>query len=193
MHSSSPPGADPAAPDTSSTAPAAEAGAPRPAKPPRTLSRTAREAALLSVGVTLPVLERAYRARANLAIAHIGLSQALAWPLVMIGRQGDGLRQGELATLLGIEGPSLTRSLDQLADGGFIERHDDPADRRAKTLHLTGNGADACEQLEATLRDLRNELYQGIPDADIEACLRVFGTLVERVGAPRPIVPPRRK
>jgi len=162
-------------------------------KSPRALTRTARETALMSVGVTLPVLERAYRAKANLAIAHVGLSQALAWPLVMIGRQGDGLRQGELATLLGIEGPSLTRSLDQLLGGGFIERHEDPDDRRAKTLHLTALGADACEQIEDTLRDLRNELYDGIPDADIEAALRVFATLAERVGAPKAIVPPRRK
>jgi MarR family transcriptional regulator for hemolysin len=162
-------------------------------KPPRTLTRTARETALMSVGMTLPVLERAYRARANLAIAHVGMSQALAWPLLMIGRRGDGLRQGELATLLGIEGPSLTRSLEQLIAGGFVERHEDPDDRRAKTLHLTALGADASEQLEVTLRDLRNELYEGIPDADVEAALRVFATLAERVGAPKTVVPPRRK
>ena len=162
-------------------------------KPPRTLTRTARETALMSIGMTLPVLERAYRAKANLAMAHVGLSQALAWPLVMIGRSGDGLRQGELATLLSIEGPSLTRSVEQLISGGFIERHEDPDDRRARTLHLTALGADACEQIEDTLRDLRNALYEGIPDADIEAALRVFATLSERVGAPKAIVPPRRK
>ncbi len=116
-----------------------------------------------------------------------------AAPLVMIGRQGDGMRQGELATLLGIEGPSLTRSVDQLITGGYIERHEDPDDRRARTLHLTALGADACEQIEVTLRDLRNELYEGIADADVEAALRVFSTLAERVGAPTPAVPPRRK
>src|ERR1043165_4407708 len=162
-------------------------------KPARSLTRTGREGALMTVGMMLPVLERAYRARANLAMAHVGLSQALAWPLVMIGRQGDGMRQGELATLLGIEGPSLTRSVDQLITGGYIERHEDPDDRRARTLHLTALGADACEQIEVTLRDLRNELYEGIADADVEAALRVFSTLAERVGAPTPAVPPRRK
>jgi len=162
-------------------------------KPLRTLTRTARETALMTVGMTLPLLERAYRARANQAMGHVGISQALAWPLVMIGRQGDGIRQGELATLLGIVGPSLTRSVEQLIAGGFIERREDAADRRAKTLHLTPRGEEACEQIEVTLHDLRNKLYEGIPDADIEAALRVFATLAERVGAPKPIVPPRRK
>ncbi|UXH77364.1 MarR family winged helix-turn-helix transcriptional regulator [Roseateles amylovorans] len=160
---------------------------------PRSMSRSARETALLRIGASLPILERAYRATANQAVAHVGVSQTMAWPLVMIGRQGDGLRPGALADLLGIEGPSLTRTLDQLVEAGFIERREDPADRRAKTLHLTGTGVAACEQIEATLRDLRNEVYAGIADADLEACLRVFTALQQRLGCPQPIVPPRRK
>lgn len=162
------------------------------AKSARTLTRSARETALLHLGASLPILERAYRAFANQAIAPLGLSQALAWPLLMIGRQGDGLRHGELAALLGIEGPSLARPLDQLVEAGHVERREDPADRRARTLHLTEAGSVLCEQLEATLRDLRNEVYQGVADADIEACLRVFGALQVKLGAPQPIVPPRR-
>ncbi|SEK93994.1 MarR family transcriptional regulator, transcriptional regulator for hemolysin [Roseateles sp. YR242] len=163
------------------------------AKPPRTLTRSARETALLQLGASLPILERAYRATANQAVAHVGVSQAMAWPLVMIGRQGDGLRQGALAELVGIEGPSLTRTLDQLVDAGFVERREDTGDRRAKTLHLTDAGSEACERLEATLRDLRNEVYEGVDDADIEATLRVFAVLQQRLGCPSPIVPPRRK
>jgi len=163
------------------------------AKAPRPMTRSARETALLQLGASLPILERAYRATANHAVARVGVSQAMAWPLVMIGRQGEGLRPGALAELVGIEGPSLTRTLDQLVEAGFVERREDPEDRRAKTLHLTEAGAAACEQIEAILRDLRNEVYAGVDDADIEATLRVFATLQERLGCPAPIVPPRRK
>lgn len=156
------------------------------------LSRSARETALLTLAVTIPILERAYRAAANQALAHVGLSQAMAWPMLMIGRHGDGMRQGVLAELLGLEGPSLGRLLEQLAAGGFIERREDPADRRARTLHLTDAGAGACEQLEAALRELRQQMYQDVTDADLQACLRVFASLQQRLGAPQPIVPPRR-
>lgn len=162
-------------------------------KPPRVLTRTARETMLLHLGASLPILERAYRAAANAAVAHVGVSQAMVWPLVMIGRQGDGLRQGALAELVGIEGPSLTRTVDQLVDAGLIERREDPVDRRARTLHLTDAGTEACEQLEITLRDLRNDVYAGIADADLEACQRVFTALQQRLGSPQPLVPPRRK
>lgn len=145
---------------------------------------------MMTLGVSLPVLERSYRAIANQAVAHMGLSQALAWPLVMIGRQGDGLRQGVLADLLNIEGPSLARSVDQLQQMGFIDRREDPADRRAKTLHLTASGAQAAAQIESALTDMRALLYQGIADEDLETCLRVFTQLRERLGcAPSTLTP----
>jgi MarR family transcriptional regulator for hemolysin len=152
-----------------------------------------REAALMVIGTSLATLERAYRAAASQAVAHVGVSQALAWPLVTIGRHGDGLRQGVLADILHIEGPSLARSVEQLASAGFIERREDPADRRAKTLYLTDKGVQACAHIEAALIDLRNQLYAGIPDEDIAGTLRVFATLRERLGlAPAHVPPPPR-
>ncbi len=141
-----------------------------------------RESALMAAATALPVLQRAYRAAADKAVAHVGMSQALAWPLVMIGRQG-GMRQGVLADRLGIEAPSLVRSLDQLVEAGFVERREDAADRRAKTLHLTDAGAAACAQIETALLALRATLYDGVADADVAACLRVFAVLERRLGA----------
>lgn len=143
----------------------------------------------MTLGTALGALERAYRAAANRAVAHVGLSQALAWPLVIIGRQGGGLRQGVLAEQLGIEGPSLARSIDQLVQGGFVERREDPGDRRAKTLHLTESGVQAREHIESALAMMRQALYEGIPDEDLFACLRVFDTLRERLGRPSPELP----
>ena len=91
-----------------------------------------------------------------------------------------------LAEQLGIEGPSLARSIDQLVQGGFVDRREDPDDRRAKTLHLAPSGAQACEHIEAALAEMRELLYHGIPDEDLLACLRVFGVLRERLGCPAP-------
>lgn len=151
-----------------------------------------REAALMAMSAALPILARAYRAAADHAVAHVGLSQAMAWPVVMIGRHGEGPRQGVLAELLGIEGPSLVRPLDQLVEGGFVERRDDPADRRAKTLHLTEAGVAAHAQIEASLRTLRADICEGVSDDDLAACLRVFGALQKKLGCPQPVVPPMR-
>jgi MarR family transcriptional regulator for hemolysin len=144
----------------------------------------------MAFGASLQVMSRTYKAAADKAVGHIGLSQAMAWPLVMIGRLGNGIRPGVLAGVLAIEGASLVRQLDQLAEAGLVERREDPVDRRAKTLHLTPAGTRARAKIEAALDAMRAEMFDGIADADVEACLRVFAVLDARLGrSAHPLLP----
>jgi MarR family transcriptional regulator for hemolysin len=144
----------------------------------------------MAFGATLQVMARTYKAAADKAVGHIGLSQAMAWPLVMIGRLGNGIRPGVLAEVLAVESASLVRQLDQLAEAGLVERREDAVDRRAKTLHLTPAGTRARAKIEASLDAMRADLFDGIADADLEACLRVFAALDARLGRPaRPLLP----
>ncbi|ARP86431.1 MarR family winged helix-turn-helix transcriptional regulator [Bordetella genomosp. 9] len=120
------------------------------------------------------VIHRAYRAAADKALADYGLSQATAWPVIWVGRLGNGVRQGVLADAMGVEGPSLVRLLDQLVAAGLIERREDARDRRAKTLHLTPAGEALREQVEAMLVKLRRQVFHEVDADDAEACIRVF-------------------
>lgn len=137
---------------------------------------------LMATTANLMVLSRAYRGAADKALADYGLSQATAWPVILAGRLGDGVRQGALAEALGVEGPSLVRVLDQLVAANLMERREDPHDRRAKTLHLTPAGHALRAQVEDVLVELRRRLFHGVSEADLEACLRVFDTLAVSLG-----------
>ena len=141
-----------------------------------------RAASLMALTSLLAILQRGYRAAADRAVAHVGLSQAMAWPLVMVSRKGDGIRAGTLADLLAIEAASLVRPLEQLADAGLIERREEASDRRAKGLYLTPAGQEACTKIEKALHELRAELFDGVADEDLAACLRVLSGLEARVG-----------
>jgi MarR family transcriptional regulator for hemolysin len=142
----------------------------------------ARQHVRMAFGASLAAVSRGYKAAADKAVVHMGLSQAMAWPLVMIGRLGNGIRPGVLADVLAIEGASLVRQLDQLVEAGLVERREDTIDRRAKTLHLTPAGTRARAKIEASLDALRLDLFDKIDDADLEACLRVFAALDGRLG-----------
>lgn len=146
------------------------------------MTRPPRSAKLMTITTLLGVLQRSFRGTADRAVGPLGISQASAWALVIIGRQGDGARQGVVADLLGVEGPSLIRTLDQLVGAGLVERRDDPNDRRARTLHLTPAGLSIQEKVETTLHVLRAELFKGVTESDIDACLRVFSTLAQHLG-----------
>lgn len=119
-------------------------------------------------------LARIYRREVNRALAEHGLSDARALPVLHIARAGGGMRQGVLAEELGVEGPSLVRVLDQLCAAGLVERRDDPADGRAKTLHLTDDGAALAVIAEDTVQAVRSRLLVGVSDEDLAATLRTF-------------------
>ncbi len=145
-------------------------------------THSADPAELRHLTFSLGLLQRAYRAAADRAVAPLGVSQAGGWVVLTIGRHGDGTRQGVIADLLGIEGPTLIRTLDQLVAAGLVERREDPADRRARTLHLTEAGNAILARIEDALNGLRAELFQDVPAEDVRACLRVFATLWARLG-----------
>ncbi|MDH0684170.1 MarR family winged helix-turn-helix transcriptional regulator [Achromobacter animicus] len=137
---------------------------------------------LMATTANLMVLSRAYRGAADKALADYGLSQATAWPVILAGRLGDGVRQGALAEALGVEGPSLVRVLDQLVAAGLMERREDPHDRRARTLHLTEAGHALRAQVEDVLVELRRRIFHDVSESDLQACLRVFDAMKVSLG-----------
>jgi MarR family transcriptional regulator for hemolysin len=132
---------------------------------------------LMNLTMALTQVSRAYKSVADKMAANYGLSQATAWPVIMIGRLGDGVRPGAVADALGLEPSSLVRVIDHLIDAGLITRNEDASDRRAKTLHLTADGRKRAAQLEKALVGFRRKLFEGVPQADIAACARVFAAL----------------
>lgn len=110
------------------------------------------------------------------ALAPLGISTAQAYPLVLIA-QNDGIRQGELAERLDIEGPTLVRTLDQLGGMGLVDRRPDPGDQRARTLHLTPAGEALSQRVEPVLYSTRARLLAAVADDEIDVCLRVFDAL----------------
>src|SRR5271166_2071935 len=131
----------------------------------------------------LPVVARAWRARNDAALANLRLSTTLAYPIMTVHRLGGGVRQNVVADALGIEGPSLVRSLDTLGAARLLERRDDPADRRAKTLHLTPEGEGLAQQIETVVAKVREELLAEIPEEDLAIAVRVLQSVARAAGA----------
>ncbi len=136
---------------------------------------------LAELTTALVRVARLYRLGVDEALSALDLSDALALPVVLIGRQPDGVRQNALAYELGVEGPSLVRLLDRLVQAGLVERRADPTDRRAKTVHLTEAGRWHSQQATQALDAFRAHLLGDLPEPDIEAMLRVLRTVEARL------------
>src|SRR6478735_1699630 len=87
--------------------------------------------------------------------------------------------QLDLARSLGIEGPTLTRHLDNLEEAGLVERRRSDEDRRAVRVALTPAGRTAHRSMRGQGIGFNERLLRGISE-DEQAQLR---DLLDRLGA----------
>lgn len=129
----------------------------------------------------IPPLSRSWHQRADVLLAEFGVSNSMAWCLIHLDRLGPAVRQIELAQAVGITQPSIVRVLDQLEAAGLVSRQPDPDDKRSNRLILTDAGNAQCGLIEQRLVTLREKLFDGISDEDVETTRRVLFTLADRV------------
>lgn len=91
---------------------------------------------------------------------------------------GEGpKRQLDLAAHLGVDRTVMTYLLDDLENAGLVQRQPDPADRRARLILPTDQGAERLCDLERRLQE-REEAVLGSLD---ESERTVFRMLLQRV------------
>ncbi len=135
--------------------------------------------------LALVKVARLYRQAVDEALSGLGLSDALALPVVLLGRRPDGIRQNQLADELGVEGPSLVRLLDRLVETGLVERREDLADRRAKIVRLTEEGQTHSRRASRALDRYRASLLEDVSLTEVETARDVLRLLEQRLVARR--------
>jgi DNA-binding MarR family transcriptional regulator len=111
-----------------------------------------------------------------LLAAGVRLDRAGAYLLHKLHLGRTPQRVTDLAEQLGVDAPTVTRKIQQLEREGLVERHPDPADRRASRIQLTPSGKKMIERIEKARRSWLERLLQDWDPADLE----VFGVLLGR-------------
>jgi len=80
-----------------------------------------------------------------------------AWTVLMALGENDGLNQTDLSRRTYNDGATITRTLDQLAEINYIERHRDDNDRRVQIVVLTESGRKAYMKAAQYGREINDE------------------------------------
>jgi MarR family transcriptional regulator for hemolysin len=130
------------------------------------------------IGLQLALTAKAVSMSFNAALQAHGGSVPV-WLILNALTHENLATQLDLARSLGIEGPTLTRHLDNLEEAGLVERRRSDEDRRAVRVALTESGSSAYTTLRSAVAAFNDQLLQGISE-DEQAQLRA---LLERLGA----------
>jgi MarR family transcriptional regulator for hemolysin len=115
----------------------------------------------------------------HLAAAGSGFA---VWTALFALKANGPLIQRELAGLLNVEGPTLTRHLARMEAEGLVERRRTSADRRAAIVHLTEAGEATHERLAGIVSARGDIILNGFSSAEIEEFLGYLTRVVENVG-----------
>lgn len=124
---------------------------------------------------------RVWRSLVDEQLRQIGHSASRMEVMATIHYAPPYTTQIQVAKKVGIEGPTLTRTLDMLEADGLVERLADPSDRRNKHLRLTDEGVDALNDIMAITDKLRRRLLRGIPADDIAKTNKLLLLLQDRL------------
>ncbi|HWF16747.1 MAG TPA: MarR family transcriptional regulator [Acidimicrobiales bacterium] len=87
-----------------------------------------------------------------LRLAGVRLDRAGATLLFKLAARGDSLRVTDLAEILGVDTPTVTRKVQQLERDEMVVRQTDPDDRRASRIRLTPAGRRTIERVRKARR-----------------------------------------
>ncbi|MBD3586034.1 transcriptional regulator SlyA [Salinimonas sp. HHU 13199] len=95
-------------------------------------------------------------------MSSLGLTQTRWIALLHLERMGEGCSQKALADNIGIEQPSLLRTLNQLEASNLIQRKSCAEDARRKTLWFTPQGRELLKQVETMANAGRQKMLEGM-------------------------------
>jgi MarR family transcriptional regulator for hemolysin len=138
----------------------------------------------IDFGFRVSRIARRLRQAVDAELGAYGLTEATWRPLAYVGRLGEGVRQKELATALGIEGPSLVRLLDNLERRDLIERREDDSDRRVRGIYLTRPGRELAKRVAAVSSEIQRRLLSDVAADDLAAFERVLAGIEDALDQP---------
>jgi len=130
------------------------------------------------------VVARHREARLEAALRPLGLNVSRHRALTSIDRLAPCTMR-DLAAFVAVDRTTLTRTVDQLADAGLVERATPREDRRQVVLTTTVAGRAACRRSLQAIYRVNRDLLDGVGEGQQRALARGLDRLVERL-APDP-------
>ncbi|BAC24482.1 slyA [Wigglesworthia glossinidia endosymbiont of Glossina brevipalpis] len=133
------------------------------------------------LGSDLSRLVRIWRALIDHRLKPLELTQTHWITLHNICQLPPEQSQIQLAKAIGIEQPSLVRTLDQLEEKGLITRHTCSNDRRAKRIKLTKSAEPIIQKVNNVIHTTREEILNGINQEEIQWLSQMISKLEKNI------------
>lgn len=109
-----------------------------------------------------------------------GITVGQCHALVEIGRART-LSLNELAEILALDKSTMSRTVDNLVNGGLVERNIDKGDRRYTTLNLTVEGTTMVEFINCSMNEYFDRVLSAVPKEKLAVVIEILPYLLTAV------------
>jgi DNA-binding MarR family transcriptional regulator len=113
----------------------------------------------------------------------VGVGPPMYFILQMLSVE-DGISQGEIGRLSGVDPARVTRLAKLMEREGLIERARDPEDNRVVRMHLTPEGKQAFELASERSEVFRSRIRGALSEEEQEELQRLLGKVIKAMEAP---------
>lgn len=125
-----------------------------------------------------------FRALQAARLAEVGLHPGQDRLLHHLAQQPeDGASVGAIAAALGVESPTVSRSVDRLAGQGWLDRIQDPEDRRSTRVVLTERGRSVVRDIERIWTELASVSTTGLDPSKVVHLVDLLEAVQEHLAA----------
>ena len=117
-----------------------------------------------------------HRAELQPRLALLGLHLGQELVLIDLHYNPDS-SQGEVVDRLGIEQPTIAKTLTRMQRAGFVEQTRDPSDRRLSRLRLTSHGQQAVDPVIAAWQDADTAIASVLSEGQLRELIRLLTRL----------------
>ena len=82
----------------------------------------------------------------------------------------------ELSSYLGVEKPTVTRTINRLEELGYVEQIPGK-DKREKIMHLTAHGEQVYKEVRVTIDEYERNILSGITEEEQKDVIRIMKTI----------------
>jgi DNA-binding MarR family transcriptional regulator len=116
-------------------------------------------------------------------LGEVGLSFTQVKALFLLGDHGE-LTVKDIAALLSLSVPAMSRAVDGLVQRGFVARRECENDRRSRQIALLPQGREVLARVSAAREGALTAFAAELPDADRAALHAALLPIVERTPSP---------
>ena len=101
-------------------------------------------------------------------------------PVLLTIAEHPGISQVELARSVHVQLPTLARTIDRMAEAGFVSRESDPDDHRINRLSLTAQGKEIVKQLSVVHDVEHRDVFSVLSVAEQKQLCSLLDRITER-------------